>query len=233
MFERRADGAGWEIHGQKMNADGTLNGGDFFVAPTNDEFLFPALAYNSIYSNFLAVYDTSQDGQPKIGYSILGDSTLAARIWKGSDSFSITKTIEFFEGAGKKLDSAREVYKGFVELYMGEEGLEPNADGCYAFISSDDKQMTICIKNIASISSDLPKNRTDQLILLGSGDFNLMDTAGVAILDAKGILNKDRLGQLDSIRLNGRVQAGTHGRKTPGTGDLIFKFGFQTKMEVH
>ena len=56
--------------------------------------------------------------------------------------------------------------------YLDEQGFDSNDEGCYLKFTGDDRS-SICIKQVGSASTDVQKSKTDQLLLVGTGEFTL------------------------------------------------------------
>jgi len=107
----------------------------------------------------------------------------------------------------RKLSSS---FTGTAEMYFGENGPQPNTEGCYVKFSGGDGS-TICIKQIVSISTDIEKSKTDQFLLVGTGTMTIVmegtPLAGIAYLDSKGTLKKVG-GEISAITLSGKIGGG-------------------------
>jgi hypothetical protein len=105
-----------------------------------------------------------------------------------------------------------------MEAYIGGV-LVPNGEGCYIKFSGDDGT-TICIKQIASISTEVPKSKTGQALWIGTGDMTISlegsPLTGIVYLDAKGTLKKASSGSVISISLSGKIRGGSHGSYVSG-----------------
>jgi len=138
-------------------------------------------------------------------------ASLAAKTWTGSISIPWKITIALKDTNGdskfKKLSSSS---TGTIEMYISKSGPQPNAEGCYVKFSGDDGS-TICIKQIVSISTDIPKSKTDQLLLVGTGTMAVVmegtPLSGIAYLDSKGTLKKTG-GEMSAITLSGKFGGG-------------------------
>jgi hypothetical protein len=107
----------------------------------------------------------------------------------------------------RKLSSS---FTGTMDMYFGENGPQPNAEGCYLKFSGGDGS-TICIKQIVSISTDIEKSKTDQFLLIGTGAMTIVmegtPLAGIAYVDSKGTLKKVG-GEISAITLSGKIGGG-------------------------
>ncbi len=57
-----------------------------------------------------------------------------------------------------------------MSLYVGNNGLTKSAEGCYLkFLGGDGT--SICIKDIAGISTESQKSKSEKALLVGLGDF--------------------------------------------------------------
>ena len=137
----------------------------------------------------------------------------AFTVWTGVISFSNKITVPYEDTSGnKKFKSFTNPFIGTVELYVGENGLVSNGEGCHIKFLGEDGS-GICIKQIAVISTDVHKNRTDQALLIGTGDMTIpmegIPKAGIVYFDAKGTLKKDNSGEITSLSLSGKITGGS------------------------
>lgn len=138
--------------------------------------------------------------------------TSSLTVWEGTVSFSssITSLSEDTPGNIKLMKSAR-TFTGTMELYVGENGLVPNEEGCYLkFLGNDGT--TICIHDIAAISSESIKSKSEKALLIGSGSFMTTvegnQVTGMAYVDTTGTLKEDSSNDLISISLSGKIAGG-------------------------
>ena len=129
--------------------------------------------------------------------------------WKGDSSFSIkTTSINDDNPQDARFVSLTVPVTGTTECYMDQGVLVPNDEGCYLKFFSQDGT-TICFKTVAAISTGVQKSKSDQLLLIGTGDFNIntlwLSISGIIYFDTKGTLAKDSSGDLTSISLNGKI----------------------------
>jgi hypothetical protein len=138
-------------------------------------------------------------------------ASLATTTWTGNVSIPWKITIQSKDTTGdtrfRKLSSSS---TGTMEMYFGENGPQPNAEGCYVKFSGGDGS-TICIKQIVSISTDIEKSKTDQFLLIGTGAMTIVmegtPLAGIAYVDSKGTLKKVG-GEISAITLSGKIGGG-------------------------
>jgi len=101
-------------------------------------------------------------------------------------------------------------FTGTMEMCFGENGPQPNTEGCYVKFSGCDGR-TICVEQIVSISTDIEKSKTDQFLLIGTGTMTIVmegtPLTGIAYLDSKGTLKKIG-GEVSAITLSGKVGGG-------------------------
>jgi hypothetical protein len=133
----------------------------------------------------------------------------AGDTWKGASSLSIKITsINEDNPPNAKFVSLTVPITGTIECYMDQEVLILNDEGCYMKFSGQDGT-TICFKNVAAIATGAQKNKSDQLLMIGTGDFNIrtmgLSISGIIYFDTKGTLAKDSSGDLTSISLNGKI----------------------------
>ena len=107
--------------------------------------------------------------------------------------------------------TSNETFAGTVSLYLGESGLTKSAEGCYLkFLSNDGT--AICINDIAAISTESIKSKSEKSLLIGSGSFTTSvegkQVTGMAYIDAQGTLKEDSSNNLISIGMRGKVAGG-------------------------
>ena len=135
--------------------------------------------------------------------------------WTGTVSFPIKSTSTYEDVSENiKFQNATDTFSGTFELYAGEQGLSPNEEGCYARFAHNDGTTALCIKEATFISTNVFKSKSDQLLLIGTGDFSISlngkDSKGGAYWDAKGTLKKDIPGQATSITISGKIAGGSN-----------------------
>ena len=157
---------------------------------------------NPVINNGYVAFTGSGDGQ---GGIYIGSCPIP---WTGSVSFPVRITSVDNASGDSKFQNLTNHFSGKIEAYVGGNGFVPNEDGCYIKFSGDDKT-AICIKHAGSASTDVQKNRTDRLLLVGTGEMTLpiegVLKPGVAYVDFKGALKKDGSGSVVSIGLNGKL----------------------------
>jgi hypothetical protein len=132
-------------------------------------------------------------------------------IWSGNVSIPLKMTIQSKGTTGDtKFKNLSSSFKGTMEMYLGEDGPQPDTEGCYVKFSGGDGS-TICIKQIVSISTDIKKSKTDQFLLIGTGKMTIImegtPLAGIAYLDSNGTLKKVG-GEMSAITLSGKIGGG-------------------------
>ncbi len=139
----------------------------------------------------------------------------ATEIWTGTFSFSIKVTSQETDNSGnQKFLTSNQTFAGTLSLNVGDNGLVKNAEGCYLKFSSDDGTQIICIKDIAGISTESQKSKSEKALLVGTGTFttpiegNPNAVTGNVYLDLKGTLKQDSSNNLVSIALTGKVGGG-------------------------
>ena len=135
--------------------------------------------------------------------------------WTGPTSITLKFTSPEENSSGDiKFSTFNEAFVGTVKLLLVEEGPVTVEDRCYVSFVSDDSLTNICIKGMAAISTDMPKSKTNQALILGTGELSKTiegtNYQGVCYLDSKGTLKKDGSGEVTSISLSGKISGGTH-----------------------
>jgi hypothetical protein len=148
---------------------------------------------------------TFSAGPPLTFKAVLGST------WAGNVSIPLKMTIESREDNGdSKFRNLSSNFTGTVEMYIGEDGPQPNAEGCYVKFSGNDGSR-ICIEQIIAMTTDIKKSKTDQLLLIGTGAMTMMmegtPRTGIAYLDSKGTLKK--VGEdISATTLSGKIGGG-------------------------
>jgi hypothetical protein len=154
--------------------------------------------------------------------TVQGDSGVVhiifAQKWSGSASISLKFTDIYEDAAGnEKFESENVPRTGILEIYLGEDDLVANEQGCYIYFISEDEQTSFCITQKASISTDYVKITTsDTAYLKGLGTLSTIwngeKWTGPFFLDlTKATLKKDKLGELVSISVSGKFGGGFDG----------------------
>ena len=128
-------------------------------------------------------------------------------LWKADVSFSLKFT--FPQQADTKGNirffSSTQPFEGRIELFAED------LIGKQITFVSDDGTTTGFFRTLTSVMTDT-SGRSDQLLLIGTGDFSSSvtgsQTTGIAYIDAKGTLKKDSLGAITSIILSGKIAGG-------------------------
>jgi YVTN family beta-propeller protein len=179
-------------------------------------------------SNTVSVIDTSTNSVLPDDIPVgtkpvaLGQFINRGAIWKWSGSLALKITNLSSDTSGNmKFQSSDDTFTGTLNLY--EEGGMANQ---VVFIS-DDGLTSISIKSMAYIETDMLKGKTDQSLLIGTGDFSMtlggITYTGIAYMDAKGTLKKDKAGEVISISLSGKIAGGK---------DLVFTFSENFKANL-
>jgi hypothetical protein len=97
---------------------------------------------------------------------------------------------------------------GTMEVYLDEEGIVSNDEGCYMKFTGDDRS-SICIRQIGSASTDVQKSKTDQFLLVGTGEMTIpiggTPRTGVVYMDLKGTVKKNSSGNTQSVSVTGKI----------------------------
>lgn len=153
--------------------------------------------------------------------------------WAGAVSFPIKITSVERDSSGNiKLLTSMDIFNGTIELSTGLSPGEvvsvPNGNGSYITFSSADGT-NLCIKGVAFVATDISKSRTDQLLVVGTGDFSTTvettKVTGIGYLDSKGTLKKDSMGSITSISLNGKIAGGI-----AGDSAFVFSGNFRSTL---
>ena len=158
-------------------------------------------------------------------------SAVTGQKWSGPVSLSLKMVENITDTSNniKFLEYTEPPITGTIEIYLGEEGLIPNEEGCYLFFVSDDGKKEICIQEVAAIYTQYIKiNATDTFYLKGIGTHSSKeeggDVTGLIFLDlTKGSMKKDKTGNLISITLSGKIGGGT-------SNDSVFSSSFKATL---
>jgi hypothetical protein len=113
------------------------------------------------------------------------------------------------DGTGnEKFQTTTETLTGTLVLFLG--GAIPHR---IMFFGSDEKS-SFHFGAVGSIETRVSKSKTEQLLLIGMGDFFMNQDGGevsngIAYLDAKGTLKKDSSGVVTSMSLSGKIGGGS------------------------
>jgi hypothetical protein len=136
-------------------------------------------------------------------------------VWSGEATISVKMTSMSEDTSGNtKLQNMNTTLTGIVRLYTGDNGLVANGQGCYLNFLGDDGS-TICINEIATVSTVSAKSKTAQALLVGTGSMSIKTEgtplSGIVYLDSKGTLKMNSSGQITSISLSGKIGGGSNG----------------------
>lgn len=156
------------------------------------------------------------EGNP--GNINITSSITSVEKWSGVASISVKVTSLFEDTAGNiKFVNDNDIIPGTLEIYIGEEDLVPNEDGCYIYFISEDKRDSFCITEKASIYTDYVKPTASSIVYLkGLGFLNTTweeePITGLFFLDiTKATIKKDKNGNFASITVSGKFGGGFDG----------------------
>ena len=133
--------------------------------------------------------------------------------WTGSVSFpfKVTSLDEGPSSGDTKFINHNESFAGTMSLYVGADGPTKNEEGCYIKFLGEDGT-TICIRNIAVISTEVKKSKNEKVLIVGTGDFSVTIqegvVTGIVYLDANGSLKEDSSNNPISAALSGKIGGG-------------------------
>jgi hypothetical protein len=138
----------------------------------------------------------------------------AFETWTGSFSFTIKATsLEEDNSGNEKFFTSNQAFTGTMSLFMGEDGLKANGEGCYLKLHADD-DTTVCIKNISGISTESIKSKSEKALLVGTGEFKTWiegrKVEGLVYADLQATLKQDSFNNLVSISLKGKLGGGSN-----------------------
>jgi hypothetical protein len=147
-------------------------------------------------------------------------------VWSGTVSCPLKITETYDDPSGNtKFKTHTESFTGELRFFIGEEGPVPNEAGHYLELLDEGKNLIYSVNQIAAIRTKVKKSKTDQVLLIGIGDFFFPepDQEGIAYVDATGTLKKDTSGEMTSISLKGQIAGGAG-----GDFPFIFSCNFRT-----
>ena len=167
-----------------------------------------------------ATWNGDEGVAPLHAYSGGGDifvlrlSALSPTSWGGAVSFSVKITsVETDTSGNRKFVTSNVPFEGTMSLYLGASGLTKSAEGCYLYFLGNDGT-AICINDIAAISTESIKSKSEKALFIGSGSFTTTfkgnQSTGMAYIDAKGTLKENSSNDLISIGLSGKIAGGVY-----------------------
>ena len=136
----------------------------------------------------------------------------AVDTWSGACSFSLKATSEERDNSGNdKFLTSTQSFSGTLSFYVLDNTLVTNADGCYLAFNGTDGT-SICIKDVAVISTETFKSKSEKTLVVGWGDFstrvegNLVN--GLAYVDLQGTAKQDSNNKVISLALKGKLGGG-------------------------
>ena len=207
---------GWVVGWDYMNHRGVLlhySGGSWTsVDPpplSSSDWMIYGVSLPSSTEGWAVGWDTTNRKGILLHYA---SSAPPPDTWIGEVSLPLKITSTDEETLGnRKFRTHTNTLAGEINLFMGGEGPVPNTEGCYAKFTGDDGTK-VCFNQMASISTDVDRNRSDQLLFVGTGSIIIpidgTPMTGIAYVDVKGTLKKDSSGKITSISLNGKIGGG-------------------------
>jgi|GEM_PF-5834169 len=147
--------------------------------------------------------------------------------FNGTFLFPVKITIPVTDSSGnRRFRTSARRFAGTIRFINEGDDLVADQNGCFVDFSGEDGS-SICIDKQALITTFNSENRTNNLLLIGTGGFSLQSggvtKTGQIYIDTKGSIKKDSLGNIISIGLNGKVAGGSN-------GDLIFNGNFKSTL---
>jgi len=137
-----------------------------------------------------------------------GQFIVPETIWRGTVSIPLKMTNVSVDGTGnRKFQKTSDTITGRMELFLG--GLIPHR----IMFFGEGEEFQFHFQAVGSIETQGSKSKTEQLLLIGIGEFFMHQyggdvSNGVAYLDAKGTVKKDNSGVVAaSISLSGKIGA--------------------------
>jgi hypothetical protein len=153
-----------------------------------------------------------------VGFSLVSSIwtsiSFAQDTWAGAFSFTVKSTSQEADNSGnEKFLTSNQTFEGTISLIADDNGLKRNGD-CYLMFLSTDGTL-ICITDIAGISTESQKSKSEKVLLVGVGYFNTKVegtsvTGGIAYVDLKATLKQDSSNNLLSIALSGKIGGGVN-----------------------
>jgi YVTN family beta-propeller protein len=80
----------------------------------------------------------------------------AFTIWTGTVSFPLKLTTPVKDAhENTKFNTSRETFEGVLKMFISEEGPQPDENGCYILLETDDDKISMCFKEMAAIATDV------------------------------------------------------------------------------
>jgi hypothetical protein len=127
----------------------------------------------------------------------------------GQNQQILTKNTYIFNTKGDvKFQNSSYGLSGNLEVYLNEDGFVSNDEGCYLKFTGDDGS-GICIDRMGSASTDVQKSKTDQWLLIGTGEMTIpvngVPKTGIVYVDLKGTVKKNSSGGIESVSITGKM----------------------------
>ncbi len=152
-------------------------------------------------------------------------------VWSGDVSFVIKTTSEYQDSSGNtKFKTQSQRFKGKIQTFIGENGPVANALGDYMEILDNAGSVVIGVKEIASIATDVKKSRSNNLSLVGTGNFTEPGSSpaitGIAYVDVHGTVKEDSTGNPVSMIVSGKIAGGVNTTQD----NFVFSANLNSKM---
>jgi YVTN family beta-propeller protein len=135
-----------------------------------------------------------------------GQFVAQGTLWSDAVSFSLKFTFLGEDTHGNvKFQNLTQTFTGKIEFF--ESDLIPKQ----ITFASDDGKTAGYFRNLASILTKTSA-KSESLLVIGTGDFSSSMTGelttGIAYIDAKGTMKKDKVGEITSISFSGKIAGG-------------------------
>jgi hypothetical protein len=145
---------------------------------------------------------------------ILTDYANGQVTWVGDVSFNVEVTGLYDDSSGnEKFDKVTDGVNGKIYIII-EDGVpikNPDNNNYYIEIRDEGGNTVIGIKEFVAIATRYVKlGKSDQFMLVGTGDLfdPITRLPGIAYIDSTGTLKEDKLGNMTSISISGKIGGG-------------------------
>ena len=109
VFYAYVSGTSYDIYGQLVNADGTLNGSSFVISNAENEQRYPKVAYDSVNQRFLVVWEDYRTDE---------DNDIYGQLINAIDSSLIGSNFPIAQGNGDQVSPAAVAFDRVNQRYL-------------------------------------------------------------------------------------------------------------------
>jgi hypothetical protein len=153
-------------------------------------------------------------------------------VWSGDVSFVVKTTSTYQDPSGNiKFKTQSQRLAGKIQTFIGENGnFVTNAAGNYIEVLDNTGSVVIGVKEIGSIATDVRKSKSNNLSLVGTGDFTEPGSSpaitGIAYIDLHGKLKEDSTGKPISMTVSAKIGGGVN----TAQDNFVFSTNVKSKM---